>query len=121
MKDGLATLTIELPGVPKHLLELSVSDNVISVTGKRPPTEAKDFAGVSPAKFHEAPEPSGAKEEKSTESIELAAEEGITYSAKFKLAYVVDVEGIKAEFKDGLLRMIVPTKKKSENRRLLLE
>lgn len=125
MSNGVAILTVELPGVRKDCLDLNLKDNVISVLGKRPVTEDSNFAGVSPGNIQDTPN-SSQDENRDSPLAKKAGQEHvqekvITYSAKFKLVYDVDVDGIKADFKDGLLKMKVPRKKESESRKLLVD
>lgn len=121
MSDGVALLTVELPGVSKNMLELSVHNNVISLTGKRPASKVGSFSGVSPAELNKKQNGAADSLHASEKNQEGQSDDAIVYSAKFKLVYDVDVDGIKAEFKDGLLKMSVPKKKQSESRQLMIE
>lgn len=123
LANGVAVLEIELPGVPKDRLDLTIKEDIVDVTGVRPKRDIHAFVGVHPADITKVPE-NAKKEEKALGNGAQGDNEEtgcVKYAAKFKLAYDVDVENIKAEFKDGLLQMKIPRRKESEPRRLVVD
>lgn len=128
--DGTGLLEIELPGVAKDRLQLDVRDNVLFVTGSRVPhpddstcatTEAEVRTSRAETTDGKKTSANGGDKEvhKDISSNDASAKrEGLKYSAKFKLAYDADVNAIKAEFKDGLLKVRIPRRAEAEPKRL---
>ena len=75
----------ELPGVNKDDMQLSVDNQILSIRGKRESKhEEKD------KKFHRVERSYG------------------TFSRSFSLPEEADVENIQANFKDGILEVVIP-------------
>lgn len=127
--DGTGLLEIELPGVSKERLQVDVRDNVLFVTGSRGSQDAEttheaaapEDPSINAEKFNTSKDEAtadGKQNEVTTDSKPAFAHEGLKYSAKFKLAYDADINDIKAEFKDGLLKVRIPRRAEAEPRRL---
>lgn len=123
LSNGVAVLEIELPGVPKDHLDLTVKEDIIEITGCRIKRDVNEFVGVHPTEVTKIPEQTK-KEESSAGHITHGSKSDagcVKYSAKFKLAYDVDVDNIQAQFRDGLLQMKIPRRKEAEPRRLVVD
>lgn len=93
-EDGF-TLHVELPGVSAEQVDVSIEENVLTVSGKR------DFYA-----------------DKSTETFRRVERRFGTFHRAVRLPDRVDPEGIKASFKDGLLTISVPKAESAKPRRI---
>ncbi len=92
--DGF-TLHVELPGVAADNVDVSIEENVLTVSGKR------DFYA-----------------DKSTETFRRVERRFGTFHRAIRLPDRVDPEGITAAFKDGLLTISVPKAESAKPRRI---
>ena len=78
-------INLELPGITKEDVKLSVENNVLSVTGVK-------------------------KQEQKTEESNIIVNEIYfgEFSRNFNLSNDIKIEGIDAEFKDGILKITLP-------------
>jgi HSP20 family protein len=88
------TLHVELPGVAADNVDVSIEENVLTVSGKR------DY------------------EDKSTETFRRVERRFGTFHRAVRLPDRVDPEGITASFKDGLLTISVPKAESAKPRRI---
>ncbi|WP_291382782.1 Hsp20/alpha crystallin family protein [Demequina sp.] len=93
-KDGF-TLHIELPGVPADNVDVSIEENVLTVSGSR------DFYA-----------------EKNADEFRRVERRFGTFHRAVRLPDRVDPEGIRAGFKDGLLTVSVPKAESAKPRRI---
>jgi HSP20 family molecular chaperone IbpA len=133
--DNADILSVELPGVEKNNVKLDVKDFTLSVSGERmipsmqtgkPVKDIKETGKpVKDSKTDKAEgEPGGRVEVTHVEGNGTTAEKvhpasAMKYSAMFSLAKVADVSAITADYKNGLLTIIVPHKQ-PETRRIEL-
>ena len=96
-RDGRVELAMELPGVDYDKVEIDVDGDVLTVRGERQPAETE------PEKVHFR-----------------EALYGPFYRA-FTLPQTVQREAIKAEYKDGILRISLPRTEESKPRRIPLQ
>lgn len=92
--DGF-TLHIELPGVPADNVDVSIEENVLTVSGSR------DFYT-----------------DKSADQFRRVERRFGTFHRAVRLPDRVDPEGIRAGFKDGLLTVSVPKAESAKPRRI---
>lgn len=90
-------VTAELPGVSSHDVEIQVEENVLTIRGEK----------------------HGEREEEDTER-HMHISERITgsFSRSFTLPRRVDVEGINADFGEGVLKVSVPKAPETRARRI---
>lgn len=80
-------LKVEIPGVPREAVKVTVQEGVLTVTGYR----AQDREGV---KYHRVERPYG------------------TFARSFTLPDYVDESQVTAEFKNGVLQILLPKTEK---------
>jgi HSP20 family molecular chaperone IbpA len=113
--NGYEVLEIELPGVKKESLTMELKEHILTVTGSRAP-----YAPAVNTATAEAGEIANAKKSDGV-TVRKSAEEGpksLMYSVKFKMSRVANVDDIKGDFNDGLLRVVIPRRKEIEPRRI---
>jgi len=86
-EDDNLVIETELPGVKKDDVDIKIEDNTLTIKGK------KEFK----------------KEDKGENYYRVERSYG-SFSRSFMFPDNVEREGIKAEFKDGLLKLILPKK-----------
>lgn len=84
-------IQIELAGVAKEDIEIELNGGSIEINGVK---RRREFAGRD--SFHRMERPFG------------------VFKRTFALPVVVDADGIRAHFNDGLLEVIIPKKHKSD-------
>src|SRR5215470_16727483 len=94
-KDGNIVLTAELPGVDPKDVDVRVENNVLTLRGER-----KLESEVKKESYHRVERSYG------------------TFSRSFTLPNVIDTEKIKAEYKDGVLRMSLPKKEEAKPKQI---
>lgn len=94
-KDGNIVLKAELPGVDPKDVDVRVENNILSLRGER--------------KFDE---------EVQKESYHRVERSYGSFTRSFTLPNVIDTEKIKAEFKDGVLRMTLPKKEEAKPKQI---
>ena len=93
--EGNLVLQAELPGVdPKHV-DVRVENNVLTLRGER-----KFDSEVKREQYHRVERAYG------------------TFSRSFTLPSVVDTGKIKAEFKDGVLRVTLPQREEAKPKQI---
>jgi HSP20 family molecular chaperone IbpA len=132
--SNVDVLEVELPGVDKGDVKMDVKGFTLCVAAERvmhhdaPRPEAVDGTADKPPVVEE---PAGAE---GSDQVRVNKEAGgsstvadradhmhrVKYSAKFSLSKVADINGITAEFKNGLLRVTVPHKQPAEPRKIVL-
>ena len=90
-EDNNLVIETELPGVKKEDVDIKIEDNTLTIKGKK-----------------------GFKKEDKGENYYRVERSYGSFSRSFMFPDNVEREGIKAEFKDGLLKLILP--KKSETK-----
>jgi HSP20 family protein len=93
--EGNLVLKAELPGVDPKDVDVRVENNVLTLRGER-----KFENEVKREKYHRVERAYG------------------TFSRSFTLPNVVDTEKIKAEYKDGVLRVVIPTKEEAKPKQI---
>jgi HSP20 family protein len=94
-KDGNIILKAEIPGVDPKDVDIRVEDLVLTLKGER-----KFDNEVNRDNYHRVERTYGA------------------FSRSFTLPTVVDVEKIKAEARDGVLRVILPKKEEAKPKQI---
>lgn len=94
-KDGSYVLTVELPGVEKDDIAISIADNVLTISGE------KHFAGEQQGKRYYIRESSGG-----------------SFSRSFRLPKKIEEGNVEATFKDGVLRLVIPHKAEDGARKI---
>ncbi|GAB4247405.1 Hsp20/alpha crystallin family protein [Deferrisoma sp.] len=86
------------PGVDPASLDVTVKDNVVTISGEKPAPE-----GVKPEAFHRNERAAG----RFTRSVELPAE--------------VDPNNVKAVYADGILQVVLPKAEEARPRKIAIE
>jgi HSP20 family protein len=88
-------LEIDLPGVKKENIEISVNEGILTISGER-------------------------KLEKKEEGENYTRIESFfgRFERSFKLPADADAENIEAEYKDGVLKIFIPKKQKAEGKKI---
>jgi HSP20 family protein len=94
--DQALTVVLEMPGVSKDSLDISVENDVITISGQ---IDFAKYEGLQP----------------------LYTEYNIgNYSRSFQLSSKIEQEGIAAELKDGVMTLVLPKAEKAKPRRISL-
>lgn len=92
--DHALTVVMEMPGVDKDNVEVSVENDVLRISGK---IDFSKYEGLLP----------------------LYTEYNIgNYSRSFELSSKIEQKGIKAELKDGVMSLVLPKAEKAKPRRI---
>jgi HSP20 family protein len=94
-KDGSIVLKAELPGVDPKDVDVRVENNVLTLRGER-----KFDSEVKREEYHRVERAYG------------------SFTRSFTLPNVVDTEHIKAEYKDGVLRVNLPQKEEAKPKQI---
>ena len=94
-KDGNIVLTAELPGVDAKDVDVRVENNVLTLRGER--------------KF---------SDEVNRESYHRVERSYGSFTRSFTLPNVVATDQIKADFKDGMLKLILPKREEAKPRQI---
>jgi HSP20 family protein len=92
--DGLEIL-FDLPGINKNEIHVSVEKNVLTVSGER-----RLEHEAHPESYHRVERPYG------------------RFSRSFTLSPNMDIENISAEYRDGVLRVLIPKKPEAKPRQV---
>jgi len=93
--EGNLVLRAELPGIEPKDVDVHVENNVLTLRGER-----KFESEVKREKYHRVERAYG------------------TFSRSFTLPNVVDTEKIKAEYRDGVLNVTLPTKEEAKPKQI---
>ena len=93
--EGNLVLKAELPGIDPKDVDVRVENNVLTLQGER-----KFESEVKREEYHRVERAYG------------------TFSRSFTLPNVVDTDKIKAEFKDGLLRVVLPKREEAKPKQI---
>ena len=96
--EGNIVLTAELPGVDAKNVDVRVENNVLTLRGER-----KWNDEVKRESYHRVERTYG------------------TFTRSFTLPSVVDTEKIKADFKDGMLKLVLPKKEEAKPRQISID
>jgi len=96
--EGNLVLKAELPGIDSKDVDVRVENNVLTLRGER--------------KFDE---------EVKRESCHRVERAYGTFSRSFTLPNVVDTQNIKAEFKDGVLRVTMPKREEAKPKQIQVQ
>jgi HSP20 family protein len=88
-------LKAELPGIKREDIDLKVENNVLTIRGER-----KRDAEIKQDGFHRVERTYGA------------------FARSFTLPPTVNAEGVKAEFKDGVLTVVLPAREEAKPRQV---
>ena len=94
-KDGNIVLKAELPGLDPKDVDVRVENNILTLRGER-----KFDNEVKRDSYHRVERAYGA------------------FSRSFTLPNVVDTQNIKADFKDGVLHVVLPKKEEAKQRQI---
>ncbi len=94
-QDGSIVLKAELPGIEPKDVDIRVEKNVLTLRGERKLDEQ-----VNRDNYHRVERSYGA------------------FSRSFTLPTAVDTEKINAEYKDGVLRVLLPTKEEAKPKQI---
>jgi HSP20 family protein len=94
-KDGNIVLKAELPGIEAKNVGVTVENNILTLRGER--------------QFDQ---------EVQRENYQRVERSNGTFTRSFTMPTVVDTEKIKAEFKDGVLRMTLPKKEEAKPKQI---
>jgi HSP20 family protein len=97
-KDGNIVLNAELPGIDPKSVEIRVENNVLSLRGERKLEDEVKKEG-----FHRVERAYG------------------TFTRSFTLPTVVDTEKIKAESKDGVLKLTLPQREEAKPKQIQIQ
>ncbi len=93
--EGNLVLKAELPGIDPKDVDVRVENNVLTLSGER-----KIDTEVKRESYHRVERSYGA------------------FSRSFTLPNVVDTDKIKAEFKEGMLRLVLPKKEEAKPKQI---
>ena len=93
--DGSIVLKAEVPGMDPKDVDIRVENNVLTLRGER-----KLDSDVKKENYHRVERAYG------------------TFTRSFTLPSVVDTEKIKAEYRDGVLRVSLPTKEEAKPKQI---
>ena len=93
--EGNLVLKAELPGIDPKDVDVRVENNVLTLRGER-----KFESEVKREQYHRVERAYG------------------TFSRSFTLPNVVDTDKIKAEFKDGVLRVTLPQREEAKPKQI---
>jgi len=96
-KNGKYTLTAELPGLNKDDISISLKDGYVTVSGKK--EHNKEEEGID---YHLRETRSG------------------SFSRSFRLPEKVEEDKIDANYKDGILSVVMPKKKVEEKKKITI-
>ena len=96
--EGNLVLKAELPGIDPKQVDVRVENNVLTLQGER-----KFESEVKREHYHRVERAYG------------------TFSRSFTLPNVVDTANIKAEFKDGLLRVTMPKREEAKPKQIQIQ
>lgn len=92
--DQALTVVMEMPGVDKGSVEISVENDVLTINGR---VDFSKYEGLQP----------------------LYTEYNIgNYSRSFELSSKIEQDAIKAELKDGVMKVVLPKAEKAKPRRI---
>jgi HSP20 family protein len=94
-QDGNIVLTAELPGVDPKDVDVRVENNVLTLRGERRWSDE-----VQRESYHRVERAYG------------------SFTRSFTLPNVVDTEKIKADFKDGMLKLVLPKKEEAKPKQI---
>jgi HSP20 family protein len=94
-KDGNIVLTAELPGIDPKAVDIRVENNVLTLQGER-----KFDKELQKDSFHRVERAYG------------------SFTRSFTLPNAVDIEKIKAEFKDGVLKLTLPKREEAKPKQI---
>ena len=94
-KEGNIVLTAELPGIETKDVDIKVENNVLTLQGER-----KFDKELQKENFHRVERAYG------------------SFTRSFTLPNVVDTEKIKAEFKDGVLKLTLPKREEAKPKQI---
>jgi HSP20 family protein len=97
-KDGNIVLKAELPGIDPKTVDVRVENNVLTLRGER-----KFEEEVKKDDFHRVERAYG------------------TFTRSFTLPALVDTDKIKAEFKDGVLKLTIPKKNEAKPKQIQVQ
>ena len=97
-KDGTLVLKAELPGVDAKDVDVHVENNVLTLRGQR------NF-----------------DQETKRESYHRVERAYGAFSRSFTLPNVVDTQNIKAEFKDGVLQVMLPKREEAKPKQIQIQ
>ena len=92
--DQALTVVMEMPGVDKRSVDVSVENNVLTINGR---LDFSKYEGLQP----------------------IYTEYNIgNFSRNFELSSKIEQDGIKAELKDGVMTLVLPKAEKAKARRI---
>ena len=92
------TIDVQLPGIDKKDVQLSVNDNILEIRGERKTDSEEEKNGWHVREFRYG-----------------------NFLRTFKLPSYVDAENVKAEYEQGVLTVTVPKQEKAKPRQIEIE
>jgi HSP20 family protein len=97
-RENEIVLKVDLPGVSQNEIEIKVEENTLTIQGER--KLIKDTSGEN---YIQIERPYG------------------TFRRTFNIPKTIEQEGIKASYKDGVLRVVLPRKQETQPKQIMVE
>jgi HSP20 family protein len=91
-------LKAEVPGLAREDIDLRIENNMLTIRGERKP-----LADVKPEQYHRMERVTG------------------TFSRSFSLPNTVDGERVRADYRDGVLSVVLPMREEAKPRQIQVE
>ena len=134
-KDGSTVLDVEMPGVAKKHLDVSVHNGMLTVIGKRyksdderTPTASTEGVDAKKSNGAEASAPANgdsARDTESSSSTDARAvadrdDASVVYKLQLKVPHNFDQHALQAHYADGLLRVLISAPTESAPRNIAI-
>jgi HSP20 family protein len=97
-RENEIVLKVDLPGVSQNEIEIKVEENTLTIQGER--KLVKDTSGEN---YIQVERPYG------------------TFRRTFNIPKTIEQGGIKASYKDGVLRVVLPRKQETQPKQIMVE
>ena len=97
-RENEIVLKVDLPGVIQNEIEIKVEENTLTIQGER-----KLIKDTSNENYIQIERPYG------------------TFRRTFNIPKTIEQEGIKASYKDGVLRVVLPRKQETQPKQIMVE
>jgi HSP20 family protein len=97
-RENEIVLKADLPGLSQNEIEIKVEENTLTIQGER--KLVKDTSGEN---YIQIERPYG------------------TFRRTFNIPKTIEQEGIKASYKDGVLRVVLPRKQETQPKQIMVE
>jgi HSP20 family protein len=96
--DHEIVLKAELPGLARNDIDLKIENNMLTIRGERKP-----LPSVRPEQYHRVERVNG------------------SFSRSFSLPSTIDGERVRAEYRDGVLSIVLPMREEARPRQIQVE